>query len=115
MASQSRVSKVMLINPASKVFIYADGSPAHRKHCTPPLGLAYLAANMLRANYQVSIVDAVAEGYQNEWFEAPYLYYGLSNDSILERIAAEQPDVVGVSVLFSNIMAEVHTLSLIHI
>lgn len=110
MATQSRVSKVMLINPASKVFIYADGSPAHRKHCTPPLGLAYLAANMLRANYEVCIVDAVAEGYQNEWFEAPYLYYGLDNDSILERIATEKPDVVGVSVLFSNIMAEVHTL-----
>ena len=91
MARQSPVSKVLLINPASKVFIYADGSPAHRKHCTPPLGLAYLAANMLAADYEVAVVDAVAEGSQNEWFEAPYLYYGLSNDSILQRIADEAP------------------------
>lgn len=110
MSEDNPYNKVLLVNPPSKVFIYADGSPAHRKHCTPPLGLAYLASNLLQFDYQVEVLDAVAEGYQNEWFEAPYLYYGLGTETILARIEQSQPDVVGISVLFSNIMAEVHTL-----
>ena len=44
MAKGERFNTVLLINPPGKVYIYPDGSPAHRKHCTPPLGLAYLAA-----------------------------------------------------------------------
>ncbi len=106
----SRISKVLLINPASKVHIYADGSPAHRKHCTPPLGLAYLGANLLRTNYEVEVIDAVAEGYQNEWYEAPFLYYGLDDETLLARIEASAPDIVGISVLFSNIIREVNEL-----
>lgn len=98
--------KILLINPPGKVYIYADGSPAHRKHCSPPLGLAYLAAHLLQADYQVSVLDALADGYNEEFFEVPYLYYGLRNEQIIERVRAENPDVIGISVLFSNIFRE---------
>lgn len=106
MPQEASVKKIMMINPPGKVYLYPDGSPAHRKHCTPPLGLAYLAAHLLQSDYEVVVLDALAEGYSNETIVQPYLYYGLSNEQIVERIAAAKPDIIGVSVLFSNIFRE---------
>ncbi|MBT3331240.1 MAG: B12-binding domain-containing radical SAM protein [Rhodospirillaceae bacterium] len=110
MQEQQRLNKVLLINPSSKVHILPNGTPAHRKHCTPPLGLAYLAANLLAHNYEVSVIDAVAEGYDNEWHIEPYIHYGLSDDDILARLEEFAPDVVGISVLFSTAIREAHAL-----
>lgn len=96
----------MMINPPGKVYLYPDGSPAHRKHCSPPLGLAYLASHLLENGFEPVVLDALAEGYAQEAIIQPYLYYGLSNDEIVRRVCAEAPDVIGVSVLFSNIFRE---------
>lgn len=102
--------KILLINPPGKVYIYPDGSPAHRKHCSPPLGLAYLATYLQMADYQVAVLDALAEGYNTEVFEKPFLFYGLTVEEIIARVRAEAPDVIGVSVLFSNIFREAAAL-----
>lgn len=106
MITPRNVKKVLLINPPGKVFIFPDGSPAHRKHCTPPLGIAYLAAAAREAGYEPHVIDILAEGYGNEEFREPFLIYGLPWETVKERILVFQPDVVGISVLFSSIIAE---------
>jgi anaerobic magnesium-protoporphyrin IX monomethyl ester cyclase len=97
--------KVLLLNPIGRVLIGRDGVPAERKHCTPPLGLAYLAAS-IRHYFPVSVIDALGEGYETERRRGEFLYYGLTDDEILSRIAIESPLVIGVSILFSNLAAE---------
>ena len=50
-------NKMMLIFPPGKVYLYPDGSPSTRKNCSPPIGIAYLAANLLKHGYDVSCLD----------------------------------------------------------
>lgn len=52
---------------------------------TEPLGLAYLAANLEKNDYPVSIIDSVA--------------LGLDVNGVLEELVKENPDLVGITVL----------------
>ncbi len=72
------IKKVLLINPPGKCYLTEDGS-LEVKHCTPPLGLAYLAANLEQHSYEVEILDILAEGYHQERFVDSFLIYGLSH------------------------------------
>ena len=55
--SRQAVKKVLLINPPAKVFLFPDGTPSQRKHCPPPLGLAYLAAALLKNYYKEELEE----------------------------------------------------------
>lgn len=84
--------RVLLVNPARN---YVPGR--ERKVCTQPLGLAYIAAVTRQAGYDVRIIDATAEGYDNESpAKNGFIRYGLSCEELRRRIEAYQPDVVGV-------------------
>ena len=74
------------------------------KRCIPPLGLCYIASNLLKNDYNVSILDAVVEGHDCHRYseKKQLLTYGLSLDDILERIKSESPDIIGISVVFST-------------
>ncbi len=96
--------KMLLVSPPGKVHIYKDGTPAHRKHCTPPLGLAYLAASLNAAKYRVAVLDMLAEGYNKERLIDSDLIYGLDTNDLIDRIEKERPDIIGVSVLFSFVI-----------
>lgn len=75
---------------------------AYDKMCCLPMGIAYLGG-VLRDRYEVRLLDAVVEGHGEERaVDRRFFQYGLSLDSIVERVQAEAPDVVGVSCLFSN-------------
>lgn len=102
MSQQGPVKKVLLINPPGKCHLRKDGSLGERKHCTPPLGLAYLAANLLKHEFDVEVLDILAEGYHQEQFHDPFIIYGLSMEETLARIRKAEPDLIGVSCLFSN-------------
>jgi anaerobic magnesium-protoporphyrin IX monomethyl ester cyclase len=65
-----------------------------------PLGLAYLAAVLLKDNHDVKIIDAVIEDIKNQFEFKKHAYYGLHPDRIKDEIRAYNPDVVGVSCLF---------------
>ncbi len=110
MKVKSNIENVMLLSPPGKVFILPDGKPAHRKHCTPPLGAAYLAASLLKSGYEVHGVDMLAEGYETEIFQKPFLIYGLSTEELLDRIEKAKPDIIGISVLFSFLIKEVYEI-----
>ena len=102
--------KIMLISPPGKVYVYPDGTPASRKHSSPPIGLAYIGANLLQHNYEVEIIDMNVEGYEQEEYREPFIIYGLNNDEIVERVRQSNPDIIGISVLFSMLIDQVYEL-----
>lgn len=105
------VKKLLLINPPGKCLIRKiDGSIVERKHCQPPLGLAYLGAACLRAGYDVEILDILAEGYESERLSEHFIIYGLDTPAVLERIRAAKPDLIGVSILFSHLASECYAI-----
>ncbi len=70
---------------------------------TTPMGLAYLGAALRQHDYEVVGLDAIAEApYQAEPLSENIVRYGLTTDQILAHVEAEQPDVVGLSCLYSN-------------
>jgi radical SAM superfamily enzyme YgiQ (UPF0313 family) len=107
----SQIHTVLLINPPGKVHLLPDGTPAHRKHCTPPLGLAYLAATLLQRGFAVNVLDVLAEGYENEYRTSDAIRYGLDESEILERVSKIKPDIIGISVLFSFLFEDVISLT----
>jgi len=93
-----RIGRVLLIQPPLTAHIDLSTEP---KGVHPPIGLAYIAA-VLEKSYDVSILDAVVEGYETEIrLDNSRIRYGLTFREIRDRIEAMQPDVVGVSNLFS--------------
>ena len=105
-----KVKKILLINPPGRCMIGRDGKINERKHCHPHLGLAYLAASLLKFDYEVEVIDMLAEGYEQERYTEHFVFYGLSFDETIERIRKSNPDVIGVSVLFSNLALEAYRL-----
>lgn len=89
------IDNVLLIMPPATI------AREYTKEIQPPLGLAYIAA-CLEKDYNVRIIDAVCEGWDQEKREPNDLItYGLSFESIKELINDFRPDVVGVSCLYS--------------
>ena len=89
------IKKVMLIQPPCTI------SKEYTKEIQPPLGLAYIAA-CIEKDYEVRILDAACEGwYTEQIMDNGLITYGLSFEQIKERIAEFNPDIVGVSCLFS--------------
>ena len=95
--------KVLLVFPPGKVYVYPDGTPASRKHCSPPIGIAYLAANLLKHGYRVSCLDMTLEKYEREVYSSSFVRYGLQAQELIEEIRKRDPDVIGFSILFSMI------------
>jgi radical SAM superfamily enzyme YgiQ (UPF0313 family) len=62
----------------------------------PPLGIAYLASALENAGHKVALLDA-----HN---------YDLSSEEVSERIAAEKPDVFGISCLTHNRFAAIEVI-----
>lgn len=98
---RTTVKKVMLINPPGKITLTEHGS-RERKLAVPPLGLAYLGAQLKKHGYEVEILDVLIEGYENEHTSGRTILYGLTEEQIRTRIRAFNADMIGVSCLFSN-------------
>jgi|TARA_B100000315_G_scaffold165189_1_gene153831 radical SAM superfamily enzyme YgiQ (UPF0313 family) len=105
------IKNVLLINPPGKLYVRADGGIGERKHCAPPIGIAYIAACLEQSGYDVSVIDALAEGYDNEIYSPPFLIYGLPIDQIVDKGKSIIPDVIGISILFSNRIIEAHQIA----
>lgn len=69
----------------------------------PPMGLGYLAAVVERMGVDVGILDCLMEGWEREEVvDTDFVRVGLSNEDIIGRVRAFEPDVVGVSCQFSR-------------
>jgi len=89
---------VCLIRPATITTAEAVGEDA-----APPLGVAYLAATLLRCGHDVTVVDALGEAldrYSSVATLPTGLRHGLTDGEVVDRIPADT-DVIGVSIMFS--------------
>jgi radical SAM superfamily enzyme YgiQ (UPF0313 family) len=87
-----------LIRCPQTFHIFVSAAPA-----VPPLGLAYVAASLIRAGHQVQIIDPTGEAIER--FVAVdsggrTLRRGLTDEEILDRIAGS--DVIAFSLMFSQ-------------
>jgi anaerobic magnesium-protoporphyrin IX monomethyl ester cyclase len=99
MFSENKIHKVLLIQPPLTTHTDLSSEP---KGIHPPIGLAYIGA-VLEKDYQVQIIDSVVEGYETEvQLDRNIIRYGLTYKEIENRIEKFEPDVVGVSNLFSS-------------
>ena len=98
---RDQIQKILLISPPGKITVTKEGS-RERKLAVPPLGLAALGATLLEAGFDVEILDVMIEGYEHEQINGPQILYGLSDEDVIKRLQAYDPDMVGVSCLFSN-------------
>src|ERR1700722_9805620 len=89
---------VTLIRPPSVVSRYALTLNA-----TPPLSLAYVAASLVRAGYDVQVIDAVGEGLDTlrAGYRDDVLLHGLPIDEVVSGVDP-RAEVVGISCMFSN-------------
>lgn len=95
MLTREAIKKVLLVMPPATI------SGEYTKEIQPPLGLAYIAA-CLENDYEVRIIDAACLGWDREQKEPDgRITYGLPLSEVRDMIRDYQPDVVGVSCLFS--------------
>jgi len=75
-----------------------------------PLGIAYIAATIENAGrYEVRVLDALIEGDNQVGVpmkNGTVIRYGLTDEELARRIKDFQPDVVGVSCLFSAVQED---------
>lgn len=100
--------KILLMNHPMTVY----KPDLTRPGVVPPLGLAYIAS-YLEANgdFKIKILDVIAEGAR----KPPYkddnaIRYGLADDEISSRITLEDPDVVGISCMYTAYAHDAHRI-----
>ncbi|MCM8795831.1 MAG: B12-binding domain-containing radical SAM protein [Candidatus Omnitrophica bacterium] len=89
-----KIQKIFLIRPPLTT------EPFESRTLSFPLGLAYLGA-VLKQDYEVKLLDCLAEGFNYEVIEQEGVTYGLNPETIRKKIEAFSPDIVGISCLFS--------------
>jgi len=91
-----KIERILLIYPP------VTFSRQSMKQCHLPLGIAYLAS-ALRDLCEVFVLDSAVEGYnREERVGEKFLRYGLSFEEIEARIRKIEPDLVGISCIFSS-------------
>lgn len=69
---------------------------------TPPLGLAYIAAVLLKEGHDVQVIDAAIEGFFDvEPFKFGTHIFGLNIENMVKHIRPDV-DVIGFSFMFTN-------------
>ncbi len=91
-----KTAKVLLMQPPYTIY------KMDFKRCMPPLGIAYIAALLEQNNFDVKILDAYVEGFENEKDMGEYVLVGLEDKDIYKFIEDFNPDFVGISGMFST-------------
>ncbi|MEZ4489167.1 MAG: cobalamin-dependent protein [Cyanobacteriota/Melainabacteria group bacterium] len=89
---------ISLIRPSTVTSTDAAGQDA-----APPVGLAYIAANLIQNNHKVEVVDALGEAldqYLPVDGVPKALQHGLSDQEVVNRISKDV-DLICVSCMFS--------------
>ena len=80
----------------------------------PSLGLMLIASVLLKAGHEVKILDTALEGWNNKRLIDPIkrkLAIGLSDEEIAKAISNFSPDIVAITVLFSNFLNAAHNVA----
>ncbi|RJQ56541.1 MAG: radical SAM protein, partial [Desulfobacteraceae bacterium] len=98
---------VVLIFPPTTVY----GNDPTRPTPTPPLGLLYIAAVLERDGHAVTVIDSIAEVKGEVTVQGNGRRYGLGYEAIADRVKGVNPDMVGISCMFTAYAGDVHRLS----
>jgi len=101
-------AKVLFITPNLKGI--ADGV----NRIQPSLGLMLIAPILERAGHTVKIHDAALEGWEHQTIidsESNMVMIGQPDNIIEDVISDFSPDIVAISVLFSNLMESAHNIA----
>lgn len=90
------IRRVMLIVPPN--IMPADSM----RRIAEPLGPLYMASCLRLNGLDVDVYDMTCEGHDNITQVGDYIIYGSSKEDLLRRLDSFQPDLVGVSCLFSS-------------
>ena len=88
---------ILLINPP---MTYLESMEPIR--LAQPMGICYIAAVLENSGYDVKLLDAHAEGYNNRVNLGERKQVGLNEDQIKEIISEFNPAIVGVSAMFMD-------------
>lgn len=91
--------KVLLINPPLCI---PAGQP---KRCIPPSAITYIGGYLRSVGVHVELLDCIIEGWDNEVLvdtENKIYVYGMSENAIEEYLLKSNPDIIGISLLFSQ-------------
>jgi magnesium-protoporphyrin IX monomethyl ester (oxidative) cyclase len=99
--------KILLINPPLKVTKDMEEFIT----LSFPLGLSYVAANLEKNNFSVSVFDILAEGWEIQKEEGEFIRRGLPEEKIVERVIRENPDFCGISAQFSSLSEQPHRIA----
>jgi len=76
-----------------------------------PLGLANIGAILETNGYNVSIIDALAEGINIVKKTKNFTRVGLSEKAIIEKLNYYKPDIVGISTMFTAYSSDAHDIA----
>jgi anaerobic magnesium-protoporphyrin IX monomethyl ester cyclase len=104
---RKKIRKILLIQPPSfSNKVRSDMNP------NVPLGIAYIAAVLDKGGYQVKMLDAFIEDWHRETRVAPeVILVGMRFEDIKAVIAAEAPDVVGITSMFTFQRRNAHKIA----
>ena len=104
---RGHLRKVLLIQPpAYSNNMRGDMNP------NAPLGIAYIAAMLEREQYEVQILDAFIEGWEQERrINENKILVGLTFEQIREVVARVNPDVVGITSMFTSQRKNAHQVA----
>jgi len=97
--------KITLVQPSMKV--------GRREFygVAPPLGLCYIASVLERSGHRVEIIDGMVEGLTHD--ENGFRRIGMTMGELASRISDSNPDIVGISCMYSFMWEDVTGLSTI--
>lgn len=89
--------KILLINPPQIFTKFQITSGVF-----PPIGLAYIAAVLSKNGHEVKIIDALGESFNKFSLYKDDIYIrGLNIDEIVEEVKKSDPDLVGISNMYT--------------
>lgn len=97
--------KILLIYPP--VSIYGTGKVSPHM----PLGLAYIASYLERMKHEVKIIDALAAGKDIVRKKGKLTQIGLTDKMVENEIKRFNPDVVGISVMFTAFKEDAYRMA----
>jgi len=106
-AHRKKLQKILLIQPpAFSNNTRGDMNP------NAPLGIAYIASMLEREQFEVQILDAFIEGWEQETrINDEKILVGLTFDQIKRVVAQIDPDVVGITSMFTSQRKNAHQVA----
>lgn len=101
------IQRVLLVQPPA-----FTNNARQDMNPNPPLGIAYIAAILEQAGYEVRILDAFIEGWDTSIrINHEKLLVGLPYDEIEDYVRDYQPDFVGITSMFTSQRKNAHKVA----